>query len=224
MKDQESLCFYGTRVDLSPGEEIRPDGGDLFCTRELDAAIWAAELADGEGLPRVFRVAPKGSLVDLSESPDFQRPPHPSMTLRTTEPLVVLGEVTSWNFYHGTKADLRPGDLIAPGFAANHGPTARLANYVYFTKTLDASIWGAELAVGEGPGRIYIVEPIGEYEDDPNLTNMKFKGNPTKSFRSRDSLRVVAEVDEWKGHDASIVRTMKESLQRLAEAGVEPED
>jgi rifampin ADP-ribosylating transferase len=67
MKVQQ--CFYGTRVDLSPGEEIRPDGGELFCTRELDAAIWAAELADGEGLPRVYRVAPKGSLVDLSESP-----------------------------------------------------------------------------------------------------------------------------------------------------------
>nr|WP_283808747.1 NAD(+)--rifampin ADP-ribosyltransferase [Microvenator marinus] len=136
----------------------------------------------------------------------------------------MLGEVTSWNFYHGTKADLRPGDLIAPGFAANHGPTARLANYVYFTKTLDASIWGAELAVGEGPGRIYIVEPIGEYEDDPNLTNMKFKGNPTKSFRSKDALRVVAEVAEWTGHDASVVQLMKEGLQRLAEAGVEPED
>ena len=126
--------------------------------------------------------------------------------------------------YHGTRAELRPGDLIAPGHAANFGPAPRRANFVYFTRTLDASIWGAELAAGEGPGRIYVVEPTGPFEDDPNLTNARFRGNPTKSFRSRAPLRVTGEVSGWSGHPPERIRAMKEGLARLARAGVAPDD
>ena len=83
-------------------------------------------------------------------------------------------------FYHGTKADLKPGDLIEPGYHSNYGQWKKAA-YVYLTATLKAATWGAELARGEGRGRIYMVEPTGPIEDDPNLTDKKYPGNPTKS-------------------------------------------
>jgi hypothetical protein len=89
---------------------------------------------------------------------------------------------------------------------------------------LDAATWGAELAVGEGPGRLYIVEPTGPIEDDPNLTNKKFRGNPTKSFRSREPLRVTGEITDWQGHSPEVLKTMKEGLERLKRLGVEPID
>jgi Rifampin ADP-ribosyl transferase len=136
----------------------------------------------------------------------------------------VRKEVTTWDHYHGTRADLRLGDLIEPGYAANFGPTPRIANFVYFTRTLDASVWGAELAAGEGRGRIYLVEPTGLVEDDPNLTNARFKGNPTKSFRSRSPLRVIGELSEWKGHPPESIGRMKEGLARLSQHGVAPEE
>ncbi|MBL0937713.1 MAG: NAD(+)--rifampin ADP-ribosyltransferase [Gemmatimonadaceae bacterium] len=123
-------------------------------------------------------------------------------------------------FYHGTKADLAIGDLIAVGHVSNYG-SRRQANFVYFTATLDAATWGAELAVGEGRGRIYIVEPTGPYEDDPNLTNKRFPGNPTRSYRTRDALRVIGEVIDWTGHTPEQLQTMHAHLERLKEQGVE---
>jgi hypothetical protein len=123
-------------------------------------------------------------------------------------------------YYHGTRADLKPGDLIAPGHQSNYG-SRRHANFVYLTATLDAATWGAELAVGEGPGRIYIVEPTGPYEDDPNLTDKKFPGNPTKSYRTRDPLRVIGEINDWQGHPPEVLQKMKHHLEKLKLAGVE---
>jgi hypothetical protein len=130
-----------------------------------------------------------------------------------------IDDLNSRRFYHGTKADLEPGDLIAPGYSSNYGD--RKAAYVYLTATLDAATWGAELAVGEGPGRIFEVEPTGPIEDDPNLTNTRFPGNPTKSYRSRDPLRVTGEVTEWEGHSAEQLKAMKDGLERLKQRGVE---
>lgn len=126
-------------------------------------------------------------------------------------------------FYHGTKADLRPGDLLAPGYNSNYGQR-KLANHVYFSATLDAAIWGAELAAGDGRERIYLVEPTGAYEDDPNLTDKKFPGNPTKSYRTKDALRVVGEVKEWTGHAPEVLQAMKGNIQRLNEQGIEAID
>ena len=126
-------------------------------------------------------------------------------------------------FYHGTKADLKEGDLIGPGFASNYGKRKKAA-YVYLTATLDAAIWGAELASGEGRGRIYIVEPTGPFEDDPNLTDKKFPGNPTKSYRSREPLRVVSEVKDWQGHSLEQLKAMKDGIERLRALGVEAID
>lgn len=123
-------------------------------------------------------------------------------------------------FYHGTKADLKPGDLIVPGYNSNYG-SRKKAGYVYLTATLDAATWGAELAQGDGPGRIYIVEPTGPIEDDPNLTDKKFPGNPTRSYRTRDPLRVVREVAEWVGHTPEQLQAMKDHLQELRKQGIE---
>ena len=123
-------------------------------------------------------------------------------------------------FYHGTKADLKPGDLIGPGFASNYGKR-KSAAYVYLAATLDAAIWGAELALGEGPGRIYIVEPSGPFEDDPNLTDKKFPGDPTKSYRTRDPLRVMGEVTNWNGHSPEQLKAMKDHLAHLERLGIE---
>lgn len=123
-------------------------------------------------------------------------------------------------FYHGTKADLKTGDLMVPGFQSNYGSRNK-AKYIYFTATLDAAIWGAELAVGEGIGKIYFVEPTGPYEDDPNLTDKKFPGNPTKSYRTKEPLRIVGEVKDWQGHTEEQLKTMKDALERLKEQGIE---
>lgn len=123
-------------------------------------------------------------------------------------------------FYHGTRAGLKMGDLIQPGFNSNYGKQKK-ASYVYLTATMDAAVWGAELALGEGPGRIYIVEPTGPIEDDPNLTDKKFPGNPTKSYRSQSPLRVVGEVTDWQGHTPEQLKAMKDHLERLKQLGIE---
>lgn len=132
----------------------------------------------------------------------------------------VIDDPSSQTYFHGTKADLKPGDLIVPGRSSNYGARKK-AVFVYLTATLDAATWGAELAVGDGPGRIYIVEPTGPIEDDPNLTDKKFPGNPTKSYRTRDPLRVIGEVADWTGHPPAQLKAMKEHLARLAEQGIE---
>jgi rifampin ADP-ribosylating transferase len=122
-------------------------------------------------------------------------------------------------YFHGTKADLKVGDLIEVGYNTNYGQKKN-AKYIFLTATLDAAIWGSELAFGDGPGRIYLVEPTGEIEDDPDLTDKKFPGNPTKSFRSIKPFKVVGEVTVWQGHPAEQVRTMKEHLAKLKEQGI----
>jgi Rifampin ADP-ribosyl transferase len=126
-------------------------------------------------------------------------------------------------YFHGTRAALSAGDMLGPGFRSNFG-SGRDANHVYFTATLDAAVWGAELAAGDGPGRIYLVEPTGEFEDDPNLTDKKFPGNPTKSYRSRQPIRVIGELWEWVGHPPEVLQAMKDNVAKLAAEGVEADD
>ena len=122
-------------------------------------------------------------------------------------------------YFHGTKADLRLGDLIEVGFASNFGQR-NAARYIFLTSTLDAAIWGAELSLGDGPGRIYLVEPTGPVEDDPDLTDRKFPGNPTMSYRSTHPFRVVGEVGVWEGHPPDQVTAMRDGLTKLDERGV----
>ena len=112
-------------------------------------------------------------------------------------------------FFHGTKADLRSGDLLTPGFRSNYRPDI-VMNHIYFTALRDGAGLAAELAPGDAAPRVYMVEPTGPFEDDPNVTDKKFPGNPTRSYRSSAPLRVVREVTDW-------VRLTPEALQAWRE-------
>jgi rifampin ADP-ribosylating transferase len=125
-------------------------------------------------------------------------------------------------FFHGTKVALEVGDELVPGQGSNfqHG---RVSNNIYFAAVMETAVWGAELATaltgGGERGHIYVVEPLGPFEDDPNVTNKKFHGNPTQSYRSRHPLRVIGEAVDWQGHDPEVLNKMLASLALLREQG-----
>lgn len=122
-------------------------------------------------------------------------------------------------YLHGTKADLSVGDLLVPGRRSNF-EDGRIMNHVYFTQTLDSAVWGAELAVGEGRGRIYIVEPKGPVKDDPNVTDKKLPGNPTRSYRTREPVKIVGEITDWVGHSPEQLQAMRDGLADLQRRGL----
>jgi hypothetical protein len=127
-------------------------------------------------------------------------------------------------FYHGTKSTLEPGETLVPGYASNF-EEGRVSNNIYFTTLEDTAAWGAQLASAlagsAARGHIYVVEPMGPFEDDPNLTNKRFPGNPTQSYRTRHPLRVVRELAGWKGHEPDAVKAMLDSLAQLREQGLD---
>lgn len=126
-------------------------------------------------------------------------------------------------FYHGTKVRLSIGDLLTTGFKS-HFEEGRSLKHIYFSGLMEPAIWGAELAISlsrlDGRGNIYIVEPTGPFEDDPNLTNKRFPGNPTKSYRSCDPLRIVGVVEDWEGHPTEVLQAMLGSLADLKRRGL----
>ncbi|HVE73713.1 MAG TPA: NAD(+)--rifampin ADP-ribosyltransferase [Mycobacteriales bacterium] len=125
-------------------------------------------------------------------------------------------------FFHGTKVALKVGDELAPGYGSNYQP-GRVMNHIYFAAALETAVWGAELATalagGGERGRIYVVEPLGAFEDDPNVTDKKFPGNPTRSYRSRHPLRILEEVQNWPGHEPEVLTGMLDALRVLREEG-----
>lgn len=127
-------------------------------------------------------------------------------------------------FYHGTKFVLEPGDQLVAGRESNF-QSGRVSNNVYFSALVGTAAWGAELAAAlggvEGRGHIYIVEPTGPFEDDPNVTNKRFPGNITQSYRTPHPMRVVAELEEWEGHSPEALKTMLDNLARLREQGLD---
>lgn len=122
-------------------------------------------------------------------------------------------------FFHGTKADLKIGDLIETGFNSNF--VDRKLKHIYLAATLSAAIWGAELASGEGRERIYLVEATGTVEDDPNVTDKKFPGNPTMSYRSQHPFKVIGEVTVWQSHSIEQIKAMRDGLEKLRLQGME---
>jgi len=120
-------------------------------------------------------------------------------------------------FIHGTKAKLEIGDLLEPLHFSNYQD--KKSNHIYFTATLDAAKWGAELAKSNAKERIYIVEPLGDFENDPNLTDKRFPGNPTRSYRSTSPLKIIAELRSWERHSDEQINHMLTSLQKLTEEG-----
>ncbi|MDX3401059.1 MULTISPECIES: NAD(+)--rifampin ADP-ribosyltransferase [Streptomyces] len=117
-------------------------------------------------------------------------------------------------FFHGTKADLRVGDHLTAGFPSNYRPEI-LMNHIYFTALRDGAGLAAELAAGDGEPRVYAVEPTGEFENDPNVTDKKFPGNPTRSYRSTEPLRVVGEVVDWTRQTPEALRAWRERLDAM---------
>ena len=114
-------------------------------------------------------------------------------------------------FFHGTKADLRVGDLLTPGFRSNYNASV-VMNHVYFTCSPKGAGLAAEIAKGSGRPRVYVVEPLGEFENDPNVTDKKFPGNPTRSYRSSQPLRVIGELDEWEPYDSEFIQTLRHRI------------
>ena len=224
--------YHGTRAEFKPGELIEPGRADpgnplhsmVFLCPNLDAAIWDSEIATGIGPGRVYIVEPMGAVEIALHLKNEKSTGHPTMSHCSREPLRVKSEVTSWHLYHGRKADLKPGELIRPGQTPNFGNKTRKTTYVYCSRTLNAAAWGAELAAGEGPGQVYVVEPTGPIEEDPNLTDKKFRGNPTKSFRSREPFLVKGVVRDWPGHSPEEVEAMKKGLKQHEKLGIEPID
>jgi hypothetical protein len=124
-------------------------------------------------------------------------------------------------FFHGTAADLAAGDVLEAGRRSHFRPDQPL-RHVYFAARLETAVWGAELASAlgtGGPGRVYVVEPLGAFEDDPNVTDKRFPGNPTESYRSTEGLRVVGEVDDWEPHPPEVLQTMLDNLATLRREG-----
>jgi rifampin ADP-ribosylating transferase len=147
-------------------------------------------------------------------------PTETTLGVVVTSTPIPFEEHESGALLHGTRADLAEGDLLVPGRPANYG-TGRMSNHVYMTRTLDAAVWGAELAVGEGRCRIYIVEPEGALEDDPNVTDKKLPGNPTRSFRTREPVRVIGELTDWPRHSPEQLRAMQDTLADLKRRGLD---
>ena len=127
-------------------------------------------------------------------------------------------------FFHGTRSALAVGDELVPGFGSNF-QAGRVSNHIYFTALVDTAVWGAELATalaGDGErGHVYVVEPLGPFEDDPNVTNKRFPGNVTQSYRTRSPLRVTGAVDDWQGHDPEVLKGMLDHLALLREQGLD---
>lgn len=115
-------------------------------------------------------------------------------------------------FFHGTKADLRSGDLLKPGFTSNYKPSL-VMNHIYFTAIAKGAGLAAEIAKGNGRPRVYIVEPLGDFENDPNVTDKKFPGNPTRSYRSTHALKVVGELEDWEKYDAEFIETLRARVE-----------
>ncbi len=115
-------------------------------------------------------------------------------------------------FYHGTKADLSPSDLLTAGFRSNYDDSV-VMNHIYFTAVPKGAGLAAEMAKGNGRPRVYVVAPTGTFEDDPNVTNKKFPGNPTRSYRSKHPLRVVGELESWESHDPEFIRQLRDRIE-----------
>ena len=116
-------------------------------------------------------------------------------------------------FYHGTKADLQIGDLLVAGKLSNYKTDLKM-NHIYFTALANNAGLAAALANGEGHERVYIVEPTGGFENDPNVTDKKFPGNPTRSYRTEAPLKIVGEVTDWAKQSPEDIQKWREKLDQ----------
>ena len=127
-------------------------------------------------------------------------------------------------FYHGTKSAVEAGTELVPGHGSNFH-AGRASNHIYFSALVETAVWGAELATALAGsaerGHVYVVEPMGPFEDDPNVTDKRFPGNPTRSYRTRHPLRVIEELEHWEGHEPAVLKGMLDHLAQLREQGLD---
>lgn len=117
-------------------------------------------------------------------------------------------------FYHGTRADLKVGDLLTPGFKSNYRPEVTM-NHIYFTALVNGAGLAAEVIKGDGRERVYIVEPTGDFENDPNVTDKKFPGNPTRSYRTKHPLKIIGEVTDWARLTPEELKSWRDRLSNI---------
>ena len=135
---------------------------------------------------------------------------------RKTSKVVPSKVLDEGPFYHGTKADLQVGDLLTAGFRSNYKPEI-VMNHIYFTALPNGAGFAAALAAGDGAERVYIVEPTGDFENDPNVTDKKFPGNPTRSYRSQAPLKIIGEVMDWVKQTPEELHVWKERIAQISE-------
>lgn len=123
-----------------------------------------------------------------------------------------MAAIDTGPFFHGTKAELQPGDLLTSGFQSNYDDSV-VMNHIYFTAIAKGAGLAAEIAKGSGRPRVYVVEPTGEFENDPNVTDKKFPGNPTRSYRSKLPLKVLGELESWELYDPEFVRQLRTRVE-----------
>ena len=123
-----------------------------------------------------------------------------------------MAELDSGPFFHGTKVDLKIGDLLTAGFISNYRDSV-VMNHIYFTALPKGAGLAAEIAKGDSRPRVYIVEPTGEFENNPNVTDKKFPGNPTRSYRSKMPVRIIGELESWELFDREFVRQLRNSIE-----------
>ncbi|MGW6128530.1 NAD(+)--rifampin ADP-ribosyltransferase [Cellulomonas sp. NPDC055163] len=149
----------------------------------------------------------------MSEQPDTRTPVTYDRCDHVTGP-----------FFHGTRFTVAVGAELVPGYGSNY-QQGRVSRNIYFSALVETAVWGAELATAlaadAGRGHVYVVEPLGPFEDDPNVTDKRFPGNPTQSYRTRHPLRVVAELEDWEGHAPEVLQGMLDGLARLREQGLD---
>ena len=205
----------GAAVHAARAAELARGDDPVVATYVVTAAAKRATPAVLEVLARYPR-APQGRsrVAVLMQQLDslLRDPPPPPRVVDDPGP-----------FFHGTRADVRPGDLLTPGRRSNYG-SRRVAKHIYLTATREGAPLAAELAHGDGPGRVYRVEPLGTIEDDPNVTDKRFPGNPTRSYRTTAPLRVVEEIHDWTPPPRELIETMRERMAEVAELGIEAMD
>jgi rifampin ADP-ribosylating transferase len=212
--EQPGLKIHlGVEADFRPARKAHPallvSGLGELVDRLLVAGVVVVSDEPLEGYDRVYVDDPFGNRIELMEplAVTFDRYDH------------VEGP-----FYHGTKYVLEVGDQLVPGHGSNYHE-GRTSNNIYFSSILETAVWGAELATalaasGER-GHVYVVEPTGPFEDDPNVTNKKFPGNITKSYRTRHPMRIVGELQSWEGHAPEVLNAMLDNIARLREQGLD---
>jgi hypothetical protein len=224
--------YHGARTELalrdliapSATEARDPSSAHVLLTPNLDEAIWSAELAAGDAPARVYVVEPLGPVAPVSLQPEYRPPGHPTMCWCSRAPLRVTGEVTEWLYYHGTRADLQPGDLIKPGHVSNFGAIARRRTTSTSLARSTPPRGARSLPSAKDAAASTSLSRPDPPKTTPTSRTRSSVGIPPSRSRSREPLRIKGEVSDWQGHAKEAIQTMKDGLERRKQLGVDAID